>query len=366
MRRRREDGEMTSPVIEAPRADLATTMRVGIMAGVHDIAVHDVPMPEPGPGQVLVRLHATAICTWEQRSFSGAQANKFPFVGGHEMAGEVAAIGPGTNTDLQVGERVAIGSASCGRCHWCMTGQDRACKQHYGLVQKYGDAWGPGGFAQYKLQVADGVYRLGDAPYETGALSEPLSCALHANRLLDLRVGQDVVVIGAGVMGLMNVVAARQHGARVIVSEVDPARLAMAKRMGATELIDATQVDPAARVKELTEGRGAEAVIAAIGHEKANEQGLAMLSDRGRFVLFAAAHPEPTFSILPNEAHNRETGVFGVISGEKQDFYAATRLIRYGLVDLSPLIDVRYPLEEVGAALEHALRPGTYRVIVEM
>ena len=116
---------------------------------------------------------ATAICTWEQRSYSGAQANKFPFVGGHEIAGEIAAIGPGTVTDLQIGERVAIGSASCGKCHWCKTGQDRACKQHYGVASKYGDAWGPGGFAQYKIQTVDGVYRTGDAPFET-------ACALRA------------------------------------------------------------------------------------------------------------------------------------------------------------------------------------------
>jgi L-iditol 2-dehydrogenase len=357
---------MSTSAVAAVEGRTDTTMRVGVMAGVHDISVQDIEIPQPGPGQVLVRLRATAICTWEQRSFSGAQDNKFPFVGGHEMAGEVAAIGPGTDTDLQVGERVAIGSASCGKCHWCKTGQDRACKQHYGVVSKYGTAWGPGGFAQYKIQTADGVYRVGDAPFDTAALAEPLSCAMHANRLLALRPAQDVVVIGAGVMGLMNVVAARQYACRVIVSEVDPGRLAMAKRMGASELIDATKVDPVARVRELTEGRGAEAVIAAIGHEKANEQGMAMLSDRGRFVLFAAAHPEPTFTFAPNEMHNRETGVFGVISGDKQDFYAATRLIRYGLVDLSPLIDIRYPLEEIGAALEHAIKPGTYRVIVEM
>jgi 2-desacetyl-2-hydroxyethyl bacteriochlorophyllide A dehydrogenase len=336
------------------------------MAGVRDVGVEDIPIPNPGPGEILVRLRATAICTWEQRSYSGAQDNKFPFVGGHESAGEVSAIGPGTQTDLQVGERVALGPSSCGRCHWCLTGQDRACQMHYGGAVKYGAAWGPGGFAEYKAQPADGVYRVGEAPFGTAALSEPLSCALHANRLLDHRVGRDVVVLGAGVMGLMNVTAAKQYGCRVIVSELDPGRLQMAKRMGADELIDASQEDPVARVKELTEGRGAEAVIAAIGHDNANKQGMAMLSDGGRFVLFAAAHPEPAFTFAPNEMHNRETGVLGVVSKEKQDFYAATRLIRYGLVDLSPLIDVRYPLEEVHAALEHAVKPGTYRVIVEM
>jgi len=114
---------MTAPVMAEPAA-AAKTMRVGIMAGVRDIALHDLQVPEPAPGQVLVRIRATAICTWEQRSYSGAQANKFPFVGGHEIAGEVAAIGPGTNTDLQVGEPLGIRSASCGPLPWCIAGQD--------------------------------------------------------------------------------------------------------------------------------------------------------------------------------------------------------------------------------------------------
>ncbi len=355
---------MTSPVLEAP--SIPSTMRVGVMAGIRDIAVQDIAVPQPAAGEILVRLRATAICTWEQRTYSGAQHNTFPFVGGHEMAGEVAAIGAGVKTDLKLGDRVTLGPSSCGKCHWCMTGQDRACKQHYAGAVKYGDAWGPGGFAEYKSHPADGVYKVGDAAFDVAALAEPLSCAMHATRKLEIYVGEDVVILGAGVMGLMNVIAAKKRGARVIVSEVDPGRLEMAGRMGADELIDATKVDPVARVKELTEGRGAEAVIAAIGHPKANEQGMAMVSEKGRFVLFAAAHPEPEFTFMPNEMHNRETGVFGVVSKEKQDFYTASRLIRYGLVDLSPLIDIRYPLAELPAALDHAVKPGTYRVIVEL
>ena len=355
---------MATPVLEAPRA-ITGPMRVGVMAGVKDIALREFDVPEPQPGEILVRLHATAICTWEQRSYSGAQHNTFPFVGGHESSGEVVAFGAGVTSELEVGDRVALGPSSCGRCHWCLTGQDRACKLHYAGAVRYGDAWGPGGFAEYKSHPADGVYAVGNAPYDQASLAEPLSCALHATRMLDLYVGEDVVVLGAGVMGLMNVIAAKKRGARVIVSEIDAERLAKAGEMGADELIDATTTDPVARVKELTGGRGAEAVIAAIGHEKANEQGLAMLADRGRYVLFAAAHPEPALTLQPNELHNRETGVFGVVSKDKQDFYTASRLIRYGQVNLAPLIDVRYPLERVADAMDHALRPGTYRVVVE-
>ena len=355
---------MATTLKDAP-STATRTMRVGVMAGVREIGLQDIAIPEPAAGEILVRIRATAICTWEQRSYSGAQENTFPFVGGHEIAGEVVALGPGVSGDLKPGARVALGPSSCGKCHWCLTGQDRACKQHYAGAVRYGAAWGPGGFAEYKAHPADGLYPVGDAPFDQAALTEPLSCAVHATRMLGIYLGEDVVVLGAGVMGLMNVIAAKKRGARVIVSEVDPDRLAMAGRMGADELIDATAVDPVERVKELTDGRGAEAVIAAIGHEKANAQGLAMLADRGRYVLFAAAHPEPDLVLKPNDLHNRETGVFGVVSKDKQDFYAASRLIRHGQVDLAPLIDVRYPLEELHAAMEQAIRRGTYRVIVE-
>ncbi len=347
-----------------PVAAIPETMRIGVMTAPRALELREIATPTPGPGQVLVRLRATAICTWEQRTYIGAQENRFPFLGGHEMAGEVVALGPGVTNGLAVGDRVTLGPSSCGRCHWCLTGQDRACALHYSSAVQYGDVWGPGGFAEYKVQPADGCYLVGDADFDVAALAEPLSCALHATRLLDVRVGEDAVVIGAGVMGLMNVVALKKRGARVIVSEIDPARLELARRMGADETIDASATDPVEGVRTLTEGRGAEVVIAAIGAAKANEQGLAMLAQRGRYVLFAAAHPEPPLTLSPNDFHNHERGVLGSVSKDKQDFYAAARLIRYGQVDLRPLIDAHYPLGELTSAIEAAVQPGTYRVVV--
>jgi L-iditol 2-dehydrogenase len=279
------------------------------------------------------------------------------------MAGDVATLGPGVS-DLAPGDRVALGPSSCGRCHWCLTGQERACREHYNVTVRYGDAWGPGGFAEYKLHPADGLFRIHDAPYEHAAMAEPLSCAIHAARLLDVAVGQDVVVLGAGVMGLLNVVALKKRGARVIVSEMDSSRLELARVMGADELVDASRSDPVASVRELTEGRGSEAVIAAIGNPEASEQALEMLAERGRYVVFASAHPERTLEIRPNRLHNHEQGVFGVVSKDKGDFYTAVRLIRYRQVDLSPLIQASFALTGLRDALELAVQPGTYRVIV--
>jgi L-iditol 2-dehydrogenase len=318
-------------------------MRIGVMPRAGAIELREVEIPEPGINEVLVRIRATAICTWEQRTFSGQQHNTFPFIGDH----------------------VTVGATACGVCHWCRTGRDRVCPRHYAGTSRFGDAWGPGGFAEYKLHPANGVYPIDPAtPWEHASLSEPLSCALHTARLLDLRISDDVVVLGAGVMGLMNVVALKKHGARVIVSETDATRLERARAMGADELIDAAATDPVARVRELTGGRGAEHVIAAIGHARANEQGMAMLSERGRFVLFASAHPVTPLSIEPNEMHNRETGVIGSLSSEQVDFYVANRLIGLRQVDLGPLIERTYELAELQAAMEASVAPGTYRMIV--
>lgn len=340
------------------------TFRVGTMSGPGAVEFIDVPVPQPGPGEALVRIEAVAICTWEQRSFSGQQSNRFPFVGGHETVGEVVAFGPGYHGTLAVGDRVSLGSAACGACHWCHTGQDRVCAQHYAGAVAYGEAWGPGGFAEMKIHPADGLYPVGDAPREVAALVEPLSCAVHASRVNGVTVGHDVVVLGAGVMGLMNIIAAKAYGARVIASEVDAGRLEMARRMGADVVVDASGTDPVAAVKELTDGRGADVVIAAIGHPSANEQGLAMLADRGSLVLFASAHPETPIALGPNHVHNHEQAVRGVVSSEKRDFHLAARMVRLGLVDLSPLVQATYPLDRLSDALTEAVAPGTYRIVV--
>jgi len=343
----------------------ADTFTIGAMLGPGEIELRSVPVPAPGAGEALIRIEATAICTWEQRSFSGQQANKFPFVGGHEIVGSIVEFGPGYFGPLKPGDRVATGSSACGACHWCLTGQDRGCKEHYAGSVSYGDAWGPGGFAQMKIHRADGLFYVGEAAAETAALVEPLSCALHSTRLADVGLGDDVVVIGAGVMGLLNVIASKKRGARVIVSEVDARRLDKAREIGADHVIDASATDPVARVKELTDGRGATVVIAAIGHPKANEQGMAMLAVRGTFVLFASAHPQEPLELLPNQVHNDEHRVIGVVSSEKQDFYSAAQLIRLNQVDLSPLLESTYELDNLKDALDEAILPGKYRVIVK-
>lgn len=337
-------------------------MKIGVITEPHHVEFRETALPAPGRGEAVVRQRATAICSWEYRTYSGTQSNRFPFVGGHEIAGEVVALGESCG-DLKIGDRVAVGPTPCGACHWCRTGADRACSQSAPFVT-YDEVWGPGGFAEYKVHQASGLYSIGDAPYDQASLTEPLSCALHGVRMLDVKVGQDAVVIGAGVMGLMNVLALKLHGARVIVTEVDPGRLALASRMGADEIIDATQEDPIAAVKRLTEGRGAEFVVLAIGGPKPTEQAWKMVSSRGRLLLFAAAHPDVPIVSSADELHNHESGLIGTIRMDKRDFYAASKLIGTGQVDVKPLIAATYKFDQLKEALDAASVPNTYRTIV--
>ncbi|MBX3067357.1 MAG: zinc-binding dehydrogenase [Cryobacterium sp.] len=344
---------------------MASTFKAGAITGVGAVELVDVPTQEPGIGEALVKIEASAICTWEQRTFSGAQGNKFPFIGGHETAGTIVSFGPGYKGSLKVGDRVALGGASCGSCHWCYTGKDRVCEQHYGGSVDYPQGWGPGGFAEFKIHPADGLFPIGDVDADVACLTEPLSCALHAARLSGASVGMDVVILGAGVMGLMNVIAMKKRGARVIVSEIDAVRLEKAKKVGADVIIDASKEDPIEAVKKLTDGRGADIVLAAIGHKVANEQGMQMIAPRGTFVLFASAHPEVPVEVGPNAMHNNEQRIMGVVSSEKEDFYIAAKLIRQGQVDLSSLIQNRYQLSDLKGALDEAILPGTYRIVVK-
>lgn len=348
----------------SPETRKPDRFKVGVMRAARSVDLMEVEVPSPGLGQVLVRIEATAICTWEQRAFTGTQHVNFPFVGGHESAGTIMEIGPGVPAGL-AGSRVALGRSSCGACHWCYTGRDRACPSHLRGGVSYADATGPGGFAEYKLHPADAVSNIGDADMAVAALAEPLSCALHAARLLDLPPAADVVVIGAGVMGLLNVIALKQRGARVLVTETSPGRLKRALDFGADEVIDMRDPVGIDTVLRLTEGRGADGVVIAVGGNAANEQAMRIVADRGVVSFFASAHPEVPLGLSPNAIHRRELRIVGSISAEKADFYAAARMIRYKLVDLSPLVEATFPLGDLTTALEVATRPGSYRIIVE-
>jgi L-iditol 2-dehydrogenase len=342
---------------------LPTTMRAGVLVAPRELELREFILPRPGPGQILVGVRATALCTWEQRTYQGIQEVKAPFVGGHETAGVVAAVGQGV-TRLEVGDRVTLGPVACDECYYCRRGFPSRCESFLGRFSLDG-AWGPWGLAEYKLAPARAAFRIpAELSFEEAALAEPISCVVHSTRALQPELADDVVVIGAGPMGLLNLLVLKRRGARVIVCELDAARRDKARALGADVVLDPNDGDFAGQVRGLTDGRGADAVVAAVGSAAVDALAFEMVGKTGKVVLFASAHPSPPLQVDHNVLHKNEVDVLGVESKSVQDFQIAVRLLSQRLIDVRPLIDRCVPLRELETAFELAIRPDTYRVIV--
>jgi 2-desacetyl-2-hydroxyethyl bacteriochlorophyllide A dehydrogenase len=209
-------------------------MRAAMCRGAGEIAVEQVDRPTPGPGEVLVRVRSCGICGSDLHWWHGEMM--IPTVcPGHEVAGEVAAVGPGV-TSLREGDAVALeGITTCGACVHCLAGDYQRCpmSQYIGLTS-------PGGFADYLTMPARHCFRVpAGLDFPTAALSEPLGVAVHGVRISGLEIGQRVLVLGAGTIGLMAVVAARAGGAgEIVVTARRPQQKAAALALGADRVVD--------------------------------------------------------------------------------------------------------------------------------
>jgi L-iditol 2-dehydrogenase len=347
-------------------AEQTRMYRRAVITGPGEIAYEEVAVPEPGPGQVLVRIAAAALCTWEQRVFAGIDTWSYPLVGGHEFAGTVAAVGPGVAQRLAPGDQVAVaGLRRCGQCWACRRGYDNICDNQHS-TREPGRPWGPAGFGQYALLDGYQVYRYPEAvPPLEAALAEPLACVLHDVKRFTPRRGDTAVVIGAGIMGLLHVAALRGSAARIVVSEPNPLRRAKALEMGAHAVIDPSAEDYVSRVECLSDGIGASVTYVAIGVPRAIEQAVAGAAKRGVVSVYASVHPRgSTIQVDPNIFHHKEVTLGGSMAQDHEDFLDAVWSIAHRTIDLAPLVSAVFPLSELERAFEAAARPDTYRVLV--
>jgi len=246
---------------------------------------------------------------------------------------------------FRLGERVVPEwRVTCGVCVYCRRGTFNYCL-NLGRIR--------GGFAEYGVAPRRALRTIPDhVSYEEAAFCEPLACCI--NGIMDSRIelGDDVVVIGAGPIGLKHVQLARCLGARVIVSDPLLARLELARRLGAHDTINPVQEDPIARVQELTAGLGAKTVIVAVGDVRAQQQALQMAGINGTVNFFAGTYPPAEFPLNPNLVHYRQLVVTGSHDYTPHDFTTALRLIAFGIVQVAPLISHRLPLTEIREGFE--------------
>ena len=340
--------------------------RRSVITGPRQIAFEEVAIPQPGPSQVLVKVAAAALCTWEQRVYSGVDNWSYPLVGGHEYAGEVIAIGAKVAQPLAIGDQVAVaGLRRCGECWACRRGYDNLCDNQH-AAREPGKPWGPGGFGEYALLEGYQVYRY---PRRVdplhAALAEPLACVLHDVKRFTPRRGDTAVIVGAGIMGLLHLAALRSAGATVVVSEPDAIRRSKALQMGAHAAIDPSTEDYVECVRRLTAGRGANVTYVAIGLPPAIEQAVQAAAKRGIVSVYASVHPRgASIHIDPNLFHHKEVLLSGSLAQDHEDFLEAVWSIADQTIDLTPLLSCAFPLERLEDAFAAAARPDTYRVFV--
>jgi L-iditol 2-dehydrogenase len=331
-------------------------MRVARYYAPEDLRIEDATVPEPGPGELLLKVRNCATCGTDVKIYYHGHQNLVPpRVIGHEVAGEVVALGEGTG-GYQTGDRVQlIAAVPCGECRECVRGNMTVCERLTAIGYQY-----DGGFAEY-LVVPELVIRVGGlnripdhVSYEEASITEPLACVLNGQELARVGVGDDVVVVGTGPIGCLHARLARARGAaRVFLIEQSAERLALAaERVQPDAAILAGEQDPVAAVQELTDGRGADVVVVAAASRQAQEEALEMAAPRGRVSLFAGLPKDaPTITVDANRVHYRELTVLGSSGSTPAHNSAALGLIASGDVPVVDLITHRLPLERVHEAI---------------
>lgn len=315
-------------------------MRAAIVERPGSIRLGEVPDPKPGDGQVVVRVGACGICGTDLHIADGHfPPTPYPIVPGHEFGGEVVELGRDVDTDVRIGDRVAVDpSLFCGHCEPCRAGHGNLCA-NWGAI---GDTVS-GGFAEYVAVPAANCYRLPDGlTVRQAALVEPLSCAVHGVRRIGVQAGETFLVVGAGTMGLLIAQLLARSGAQVTVVDRNSSRLALAPGLGAV----ATFTDVAGLA-----GTRFDAAVDATGVASAIEAAFGALRRGGRLLIFGVAPEEARVALSPFRIYNDELTVVGSMA-VLHSYGAALDLLARGLVDTGPLLTHALPLSDYPRALE--------------
>jgi L-iditol 2-dehydrogenase len=337
-------------------------MKAAVLTAPERIELRDVELPRPGRGEVRVRLKYCGICTLEQRMFTGEVKIHYPIVPGHEASGLVDEVGEGVLSDLRPGMPVALDLVyRCGECFFCRTGESNLC------VNRFKDGKGVlGGFAQYKVVPSKQVFPVPDSlPLAEAAFAEPVGCCIHSLSKIGFSLAEELLVIGAGPMGLMHLLVARCFGARVFVSDPDARRLAHAASLGADLTIDPTRSDLKAVVREHTGGKGVDACVITSPAEAALQSAIDAISANGRINIYTSYSNKPALPIDANTVHRTEALITGSEGRTEQDFLQAVRLLSFGKIRVSSLISRLVGFGAIEEGLRDAMSAATFRVLLD-
>lgn len=333
-------------------------MKAVVLTGPGQFAVQDVPVPQPGPQEILCKIRGVAICGSDPEIIRGDLAGfwppSYPFIAGHEWAGEVVAVGEGV-TDFHIGDRVA-GEAhkGCGHCSNCLQGRYTICL-NYGKPQTGHEHYGfitPGAYAQYsKYSIKSVVHMPDNVSFVEAAMVDTAGVSLHGLELTGITPGGTVAVIGPGPIGMMVMRLAKARGAAKIIVVGRGSRLQSAKKFGCDYAVDITAVDPVAAVREITNDLGVDEAFECSGAEGTLNQAIRMVKKGGRVGLLGVAKDSIQEKVPFKYITHQEIAIFGSranpnVSSKVLSLISASNLV------VKDFVTHKFALEKFGEALD--------------
>ncbi len=338
-------------------------MRVAMYYNNSDVRIEEMPKPEAGPGEILVKVVASGICGSDVMEWY--RIKKAPRVLGHEITGDIVQIGEGVER-YHVGDRVFVSHhVPCNTCRYCLAGNHTVCETLHTTN------FDPGGFAEFvrapRINVDRGTFALPDEmSYVQGVFIEPLACVVRAQRAMQLRQGQSVLILGSGIAGMLHLVQAKASGAgRIVMTDVNEFRMNMAQELGADAVIDGRE-DVAAIAKEANRGELFDQVIICAGAFPVFKQALDSVDRGGTVMFFATTEPGVDVPVPANEFWRNSVTLLPSYANSPYDAAVAMELIRSGRVDVDPLVTHRLPLDEAQEGFRLVAGAGeSMKVILE-
>jgi L-iditol 2-dehydrogenase len=341
-------------------------MKSLLLSSYNNLEIAEMPVPAVGAGEVLVRVEACGICGSDVHGYDGGSGRRIPpIVMGHEAAGTVASIGSGV-TGFAVGDRVTFDSTVyCGECAFCKRGEVNLCDNRQVIGVSCGDYRRHGAFAEYVAVPQRILYQLPDGiAFSEAAMLEAASVALHAVRVSDVKGGETALVVGAGMIGLLTLQAARAAGcSTVLIADIDETRLSLAREVGADATLLGSGADLTAEVMKRSEGRGVDITYEAVGRNETVATAIDCTRKGGTVTLIGNIRPEVTLPL--QKVVSRQLRLQGSCASAGE-YPQAIELIAAGKIKVGPLITAVAPLEEGPRWFSrlHAGEPNLMKVIL--
>lgn len=338
-------------------------MKAVVFDGPEKMELREVDYPKKGPDDVIIKIKACGVCGTDMHIYKGDFLTQFPLIPGHEFTGLIEEVGDNVET-LKPGDMVVVDNAFyCRDCYYCRINQEHFCLNFRSL-----GVTDNGGFAEFVVAHKTRVYKVKNLTFEEAAFTEPTSCALHGLKTVNIKLGDEVLLFGAGPVGLILLQLLLHYGAsRVIVAAPTEFKLKLAKDLGATETVKMQRDNPQAhkdKIKEIAP-LGFDVVIEATGSTQVLEQAFDFVKCSGIVHIFGVYPSDATIKVNPYNIFRNEIKVIGTFA-QLYAFTPAIRILENKIIQVKPLITHKFKLDEFTEAMNLMLTShDKLKIIIE-